>query len=676
MSFENYQGDPEDNAAKLAFFFTLFNQQRTRRVNFEQQWEEGAALAWPEYMSSFFYGRDIAPGAKRTQFQIDSSVSVASHRFGAIVDWLVTPSNLMWSKIEAGGPHGRELMRDRTAKQWFKNLTHILWQQRYRAEANFIAQNQQNMQGLGVFGNMGMFVDELADYLDPRDRGIRYLGLPVGEIYLLTDHQRRVVGFTRHFRLTAQQFKTRWPMRKVPVIEAALMISSQQLFDILHFVRPRTDYHPDFLLTNRGKKFESTYISVQGYCILEEDGYRVLPLAYGRYMLAPDEDYGRGPMQMVLASAKTKNSQKRVFLKQGHLAGDPAYLVADTGLVDLKTHSGAWNSGGMSPDGKPLVGILPTGQIQITKEMMAEEDGIIKDAFLVSLFQMVLGDKQNEMSPRQVLEYINERGILLYPTVGGQSGGYCGPLIDRELDILSWLRFLPPMPPVLREAKADYQIVYTNPITRAMQAQGDAGFVRSVEFIGQAIQAGADPALMDILALDRAIPMMGEHDNAPMEYYSTPQEYAQKTKGRQQAQERETQTKELPGRAAIIKAQAIQSKAATGGNIGGALSGVPQGQQPMMPGQNQPGGSPFGTQGGGPDAVKILHDERGREFDPQASAHSLPRDASRRDRRLGGNMPRRGYGVCGYRPGDLPQPWPEFRLAAYQQVPDARHHGD
>lgn len=599
MAFENYTGDPDDDAAKLSFFFTLFAQQRTRRGNFELSWEESAALAWPEYRGSFFYGRDIAPGAKRAQFQLDSSVSVASHRFGAIVDWLVTPSNLMWSKVEAGGQHGRELMRDLAARQWFNNVTHILWQQRYRAEANFIAQNQQNMQGLGVFGNMGMFIDELADYLDPRDRGIRYLGLPIGEIYLLTDHQRRVVGCTRHFRLTAQQFKTRWPKSKVPVIEAALMISSQQLFDILHFVRPRTDYHPDFMLSKRGMKYESTYISVQGYCIIEEGGYRVLPLAYGRYMQAPDEDYGRGPMQMVLASAKTKNAQKRIFLKQGHLAGDPAYLLPDTGLVDLKSHSGAFNPGGMSADGKLLVGVLPTGQIQITKEMMEEEDGIIKDAFLVSLFQMILGDKQNEMSPRQVLEYINERGILLYPTVGGLSGSYGGPLIDRELDILSWLRFLPPMPPVLREAKADYQIIYTNPITRAMQAQGDAGFVRSVEFIGQAIQSGADPSLMDILALDRAIPMMGEHDNAPMEYYSTPKEYAQKQKGRAEEKKRDDYIKSLPGLSANKKADAIVAKAQVGGNIGGALSGVPQGQMPMMPGQQQPGGSPFGTQGGG-----------------------------------------------------------------------------
>lgn len=240
----NYTGGRDDEEEKLAFFIQLFNQMRARRVNFELQWEESAALCWPEYMSSFFFGRDIAPGMKRTQYQIDTTAAVSSHRFGAICDWLLTPSNMMWSMIKAGGTHGKDLMKRREVKLYFHQLTDCLWHHRYRAEANFISQNHQNMQGLGVFGNMGMFVDELCDTVDPKARGIRYLATPVGEIYIERDHQRRVVGFVRHFRLNAQQAKTKWPDKVIPVIEAALQISSKQLFDFLHIVRPRTDYNP------------------------------------------------------------------------------------------------------------------------------------------------------------------------------------------------------------------------------------------------------------------------------------------------------------------------------------------------------------------------------------------------------------------------------------------------
>ena len=613
IALDAYGGDQEDEAAKVTWLLLFFEQQRMRRTNFEQQWEEGAALAWPEYMSSFYFGRDIMPGQKRTQYQVDSSLSVASHRFGAIVDWLLTPSNMMWSKIECDD---LSLMRQRPVAQWFADVTRIVWNERYKAQANFVGQNQQNMQGLGVFGNMGMLTDEIADYINPRERGIRYLGCPVGEWYVLTDHQRRVIGGTRHFRLTAQQAKSRWPKREMPQIEASLKIGSQQLYDFLHFIQPNTNYHPKYLLNPRKRwRFESTYICWQERCILEEGGYRTMPLAYGRYMQAPDEDYGRGPMQMVLATAKTLNAEKRDFLTQGHRAGDPAYFVGDPGLLDPKFHNGAINAGGFSPDGRFLVQALPAGNIQTTKEMMDDDRTVINDAFLVNLFQMILGDKKNEMSARQVVEYVNERGIILWPTVGRQCAEYLGYIINRELDILSRLRKLPPMPPALQEAGFEAKIVYSNPISRAVQSQESAGYVRTMEFVGEAIKLGADASLMDYFAFDRSIPAMGDQNYSPLEWYATPQEYAQKQKARQAAEERENQVKELPGRAAIIKAQAISQKAQAGQNIGGTLSGTPQGGMPMMPGQQQPGGSPFGQPGQPGRSMKTtVTSQEGRRF--------------------------------------------------------------
>ena len=44
----------------------------------------------------------------------------------------------------------------------------------------------------------------------------------------------------------------------------------------------------------------------------------------------------------------------------------------------------------------------------------------------------------------------------------------------------------------------------------------------------------------------------------------------------------------MPAQAAIMKAQAISDKAQAGQNIGGTLSGMPQGGMPQIPG-NPPG---------------------------------------------------------------------------------------
>src|SRR6202043_604795 len=77
-----------------------FQQKRLRRYNFEMQWQESSLLAWPEHANTFFYGYDQYPGAKKAQQQIDSSASIASHYFGAIMDSLLTPQGLMWSRLK------------------------------------------------------------------------------------------------------------------------------------------------------------------------------------------------------------------------------------------------------------------------------------------------------------------------------------------------------------------------------------------------------------------------------------------------------------------------------------------------------------------------------------------------------------------------------------------------
>jgi hypothetical protein len=141
-----------------------------------------------------------------------------------------------------------------------------------------------------------------------------------------------------------------------------------------------------------------------------EGGYRTFPYARRRYDQAPREVYGRGPAQMVLPALKTLNAQKTVFLKQGHRAADPVLLIADDGLSDMNMRPGALNKGGVTSDGKPLVHVLPTGDIQIAKEMMAEERGLIDDMFLVTLFK-VLSEHPN-MTATQVIELVNEKGIL------------------------------------------------------------------------------------------------------------------------------------------------------------------------------------------------------------------------------------------------------------------------
>lgn len=546
-----------------------FSQLQTYRVTFASHWEEVAELIYPNSRNTFYYGNYNWPGQKKTDRQIDASGMMALNRFGAICDSLLTPRNMTWHQLAADNDY---VMKDRQTRLWFETTTRKLFKYRYKPISNFTSQNQSNFQQLGAFGTMGMFIDEFDNAVHPGQRGIRYMSIPLGELFIRQNHQGLVDGFIRWFRLTARQAMQKWGEKNFPEqLRPALAANSELLFNFLHRVCPRTDYDP-YRLDEKGKPYASYYISIEGRSILSEGGYRMLPAAISRYEQAPGEMYGRSPAMMVLPALKTLNAEKRTFLKAGHRASDPVLLAADDGIVDFNMRPGALNKGGMTMDGKPLVGTLPIGNIQITKEMMDEERLLINDAFLVSLFQILTETPQ--MTATEVIERTNEKGILLAPTVGRQQSEYLGPLIERELDVLSAQGLLDSMPPRLKEAQGEYNVVYTSPLSRAARAQEASGFMRTVEVAKEIANVTQDPSYLDPFDFDTAIPAIAEIQAVPESWMASAADIQKKRKARQANLERQQQIQAAPAQAAIMKAQAVQAKA-----------GIPPGQQPAGPGQ-------------------------------------------------------------------------------------------
>lgn len=523
---------------------------QTWRDGFATQWEEVAELIAPNSKNTFHYANFNWPGEKKTDRQVDATGMMANHRFGSILDSLLTPRNSKWHTLSANNDY---LMKNRQVRLWFEAVTDILFKYRYAPIANFSSQNQQNYQSLGAFGNGTMFIDQAVNPAGIKIPALRYKAVPLGEMFLKENHQGLIDGFIRVFRLTPRQAIQKWGSKCPDMIVSAAEKQSQTPFTFLHRVCPRTDFDPQ-RLDARGKMFASYYVSVEGKCLLSEGGYNSFPVAASRYDQAPGEVYGRGPAMMVLPALKTLNAEKRTFLKQGHRASDPVLLTADDGLIDLSLRPGAINKGGMTSDGKPLVGILPTGNIQINKEMMDEERSLINDAFLVTLFQILT--ETPTMTATEVIERTNEKGILLAPTVGRQQSEYLGPLIDREIDLLAEMGVLPPMPDLLREAAGEYQVVYTSPLSRAQRAQEVAGFSRSLEIALTVVNATQDPEPLDNYDFDIIIPEVSQIQAVPERWMTSEEKKLAIRERRRALAEQQAQIQAAPAAAAMMKAEA------------------------------------------------------------------------------------------------------------------------
>jgi hypothetical protein len=568
-----------------------WDQMKNWRYTFATQWEETAELIWPEQRNTFQYGDFNWPGQKKTDRQIDSTGMLALNTFAAVVDSLVTPVNQCYQELVANDEY---VMKDRPTRLWFDRVTKLLFKYRYSPYANFTGQNYISLKSLGAFGNRGVLIEEFDGTQFGNVRELRYRNIPLGELYIRENHQQQIDGFVRAFRLTAYQIYQRFKdSGRIPEsVVTALEQKAQTPYYVLHRVWPASDYDPEALDRRRmpwhsvfvfsGQGVGGTNFAVGQSFLLEEGGYYSFPMAISRYEQAPMEVYGRGPATFVLPTLKTLNAMKRTFLKQAHRAADPVLLTTDDGLLDFDLSPGALNKGGMSADGKPLVGILPSGAIQVSKEMMAGEIDIIKTAFLVNIFQILT--ETPTMTATEVIERVNEKGMLLAPTVGRQQSEHLGPMTHRELDLLMRMRVLPPMPPRLREAGGEYDVVYTSPMAKASRAGAAAGFMRTLESVKEVVSITGDPSPLDAFAFDRATPAIADIQGVPEDWMASPEEVQAKRTNRAKAAQQQAQVQAAPAQAALISANAKMIAAKGGAQQPGVPGSVAPAEQPPVPG--------------------------------------------------------------------------------------------
>jgi hypothetical protein len=537
-----------------------FSQKQTERSTMAGHCEEVAQLILPTSKNTFYFGNYNTMGEKKTQQQVDATGALALHRFCAIADSLVTPRNMHWHGLQGDD----YVMKDRQTRLWFEATTKLLFRQRYAATANFSGQNYNNWQSLGAFGNSTMYVDKFDNRWHGGGRGLRYKSVPFGETFYGENHQGRVDRMTRWFKRTAYQAVQQWGEEYLPDNLRAAQQDSQLGFNFLHCVRPRTDDYDPEALDERSLPYTSYYVSIEGRCLMApERGYRVFPYSVSRYDQTPGEVYGRGPAMLVLPSLKTLNAQKIVYLKTGHRIADPVLLMSDDGVVGMDMRPGAQNKGGVDSQGRLLVHTLPVGDLQITEKMMGEERSIIDDVFLVSLFK-VLSEHPN-MTATQVIELVNEKGMLVAPTLGRQHTEYVGGMVPRELDLLSEMRMLDAPPPRLREALGNYglsaiEITDTSPIAKAAQMGEAAGFNRWVENLTRTASEMQDPSWLDVVNVETSSRDLAGIYSVRESWTATDDQIAQKRKARSTAQAQQARIAALPAEAAMVKAQAVASK--------------------------------------------------------------------------------------------------------------------
>lgn len=447
-----------------------YNSLEGGRGVWDSHYQEIAERIWPEQA---IFRTTVTPGAKRTEKIFDATACLALQRFLAAIDSLVTPQGTKWHGLCATSP---ELDRVPAVRKYFEQVTDILFKFRYSTKANFAHQAHQVYGCLGAFGTGAMIVE-------PRDSGgIMYKSLPLANTYIKQNSEDLVDVLFRKFKWTARQAKQKWGDNIPDCIGKCDNYDKE--FNFIQAIMPRDDYDP-MRIDYMGKPIASVYICLEDpEMIIEEGGYYSFPAMVCRYMTSPGETYGRSPAMTVLPDIKMLNEMSKTTIRVAQKRADPPLLIFDDIAANpVSMKPSALNVGGVNADGKQMIVPMQTGgDPGLSLEMMDQKRKIINDAFLVTLFQ-ILVEGNNRMTATEVIERAREKGALLAPTASRITHEFTGPLIEREIDILSRQGFLPEMPGELLEAKGEYRVQYDSPLARAQRSEEAVGYSRTMEQI-------------------------------------------------------------------------------------------------------------------------------------------------------------------------------------------------
>jgi len=525
-----------------------YNELGTARGTWESHWSEIADRVLPRYADSMTTpDSGLTRGQKKTEKMVDSTAALALERFAAAMESMLTPRNSKWHRLTPSDP---VLARDNKVKLWFEDATNRLFKQRYSPKANYASQQHEVYMGLGAFGTSIMFVDS------HDNGGLRYQAVDLRELLFDNNHQGIVDTSYRKFSLTARQMQQRVESKRwthLPdSIAAAVEKHPDKHYEVIHCVRPRSEMNPT-KMDAKGKPFTSYYIAVDAREQLSAGGFDTFPYQVSRYVTGPGEIYGRSPAMMALPAIKVLNEQKKTMLTQGHRAVAPVLLAHDDGVLDsFSMTPGALNAGGVTAEGRALIHALPVGSLAAGQELMDMERSVINDAFLVSLFQILV--ETPAMTATEVLERAREKGALLSPTMGRQQSEMLGPMIERELDIMGKQGLLPQMPDIMIEARGEFDIEYDSPLSRSQRAEEASGWLRTLEAAIAYANTTQDLAVLDQFNTDVIYSQLAEINAVPPSWLNSPEAVQAIRTQRAQQQQTQQMIEAAPAAAGVMKA--------------------------------------------------------------------------------------------------------------------------
>lgn len=452
-------------------------------------------------------------------------------RFASTLQGLVAPAEQRWFTLETSFLKPNESSYE--ARQYLDRLEELLYST--FSSTNFYQKSLELLTDYTAYGLAGMYIAS-----DPVKK-IRFISVPLREMYIDTDFNGEIDTVARHFTTTMRSLYGRF--------EKAIQ-GSQKAFEsykknpdliveCLHMVHPNKSYNPEGD-TPQEKQFKSCYILKTCDLILEEKYLSTMPYVTPRWTVYSGEVYGRSQAMIAIPDLKVMSAMVKNMLVGVNKLANPPMLVSNDSVAGRGLN--------LTPDGVTVIDRLQGGTFDNTIKVLDSKarpdialnaidvwERKISELFFADLIQE---DKQARMSAtesqtRQMLRITN-----ISPQIGRLEPEYLDKLIERCMSILIEEGHIEAPP----ESLADAKIEYRSPLAKAQKMQ-------SLDGINQFMQlamgmAQIDPAIPQYINTDFVLEYMSVATDIPTGVLKPPEEIAQV---KEQIAQQQQQAQQLQG---------------------------------------------------------------------------------------------------------------------------------
>lgn len=409
----------------------------------------------------------VLPGLGRAGALFDATAADATEQLAASLLAELTPPWSRWFGLKpAREPAEGEAGRASVAA--LEDAAETL--QGHLDRSNFGLEIHQAFLDLVITGTGVLLVEEAPP---GEASALRFAAVPMRETVLVEGASGRLDTVFRTARMTAAQIAARYPDAVLPralATEAAGADAPRHA--VLEAVWPDA----------RGFSFMAVLAdAAEPPLALAGGHFAESPFIAFRWLKAPGEAYGRGPVAKALPDIRTANLVVELVLKNASIAATGIWQAEDDGVLNPATVQLV--PGAIIPKAPGSSGLTPLaapGSFDVSQLVLDDLRRRIRGALLAD---RIAAQGSVRMTATEVLERSAETARLLGATYGRLQAELLTPLVARCLGIL---RRRGEIPPVLLDGR-EAALRYASPLAQ-MQGRADAAntllFLNAVRSLG------------------------------------------------------------------------------------------------------------------------------------------------------------------------------------------------